>query len=119
MEIEKYRQRLLTLERELVRKIERDVETARESVEDQPDPGDRAMVDELREEYFALAQTDSEILTQVRAALGRIANGTFGRCMVDGGPIEEERLDAVPWTAYCARHQREAEEAARLRTPRA
>ena len=45
-----------------------------------------------------LAETDSAILAQVRAALARIADGTYGRCTVDGGPIDEKRLESVPWT---------------------
>jgi hypothetical protein len=30
-----------------------------------------------------------------------VDNGTFGTCLVDGGPIEEKRLDAAPWTPRC------------------
>jgi DnaK suppressor protein len=118
MDIEWYRQRLLTIEQALVQKLERDVESARETIDDQPDPGDQGTVEELRSEYFSLAETDSEILANVRAALRRIDEGTFGRCVVDGGPIEEKRLQAVPWTPYCVKHQQQAEESAGLRMPR-
>lgn len=74
---------------------------------------------EVRDEYFSRAEADTDVLTQVREALGRIDAGTFGRCVVDGEPIEPKRLEAAPWTRYCAWHQNEAETAARLRTPRA
>ena len=117
VDLEKYRQRLLVLERELVRKLERDVETARGSTADQPDPGDLSVADELCETYFTLAQSDSERLAHVRGALKRIEDGTCGRCVVDGRPIEEARLEAVPWTAFCARHKQEVEQP--VRTPRA
>jgi RNA polymerase-binding transcription factor DksA len=53
----------------------------------------------------------------VRAALRRIEDGTYGRCVVDGEPIGEKRLEAVPWTPYCLQHQAELEERARIRTP--
>jgi len=74
-----FRQRLLQLEQELTRKIGRDDETARESSDDQPDAVDQSVVDELRDDYLVLAQTDTEVLAQVRAALERIENGTDGR----------------------------------------
>ena len=118
IDVERFKKRLLELEQELIRKIGRDVETARESTDDQPDSVDKAVVDELRDEYLVLAQTDTEVLAQVRAALARLGDGTYGRCAADGEPIEPRRLEAVPWTRYCARHQQEAETAARLRTPR-
>ena len=118
VDVEKFRRRLLATEQELARKVERNTDTARESSDDQPDSVDQAVVDELRDTYLALAQGDTGVLGQVRAALERIERGTFGRCVVDGEPIDATRLEAVPWTPYCARHQNEAEAAAGLRTPR-
>jgi DnaK suppressor protein len=117
MNIEQYRQRLLVLERELTERLGREVQTAVDAGEDQAAAGDLAHLDELKDEYFALANTDSAILAQVRAALGRIEDGTFGRCVVDGGKIELQRLEAVPWTPYCLKHQQELEQGMRLRTP--
>jgi len=118
IDVERFRQRLLQLEQETKRKISRDVESARESA-DQPDALDQAVFDEVRDEHLVLAQTDTEVLAQIRAALERIENGTYGHCVVDDVPIEPARLEAVPWAPFCARHQREAEARAGLRTPRA
>jgi DnaK suppressor protein len=115
--IDDYRRRLVALERELVERLAGEVETARGARDDQPDTGDLAHIDQLKEEYFALADTDSAILAQVRAALRRIDDGTFGRCVVDGEPIDAKRLESVPWTPYCLKHQLEVEERARIRTP--
>ena len=117
MNIDHYRRRLLELERELVERLGAEAETARDARDDQPDVSDLAHVDELKEEYFALAETDSAILAQVRAALRRIEDGTYGRCIVDGEPIDQKRLEAVPWTPYCLKHQSELEERAGTRTP--
>jgi hypothetical protein len=50
-----FRRRLLELERQLVERLGREVETARDVSDDQPDVSDLAQVDELKEEYFALA----------------------------------------------------------------
>ena len=118
IDVEKFKSRLLATERELTGKVERNSDTSRESSDDQPDSVDQAVVDELRDTYLALAQGNTDGLVQVRAALERIERGTFGRCVVDGEPIDATRLEAVPWTPYCARHQKEAEAAAGLRTPR-
>jgi len=57
------------------------------------------------------------VLSEVRAALQRINDGTYGRCVIDGGPIEEKRLQSIPWTPYCLKHQQELEEQARTQTP--
>jgi RNA polymerase-binding transcription factor DksA len=112
-----YRRRLLELEQELVARLGKEADTARGARDDQSDPGDLANADELKEEYFALAQSDSAILAQVRAALRRIDDGTYGTCVVDGGPIDAKRLESVPWTPYCLKHQLELEERVRIRTP--
>jgi hypothetical protein len=47
------------------------------------------MVDETRAEYFILAETDAEILDQVRAVLRRIELGIYGICVVDGCPAAQ------------------------------
>jgi DnaK suppressor protein len=117
MNIDHYRRLLLALEQKLVQRLGAEVATARDASLDQPDVSDLAQVDELKEEYFDLAETDSAILAEVRAALARIADGTYGRCTVDGGPIDEKRLESVPWTPYCLKHQLELEERAQTRTP--
>ena len=117
MSIDDYRRRLRALELQLVERLGEEVETARTARDDQPEAGDVAQVGELKEEYFALAETDSAFLTQVRAALTRIDNGTYGRCVIDGGPIAAKRLESVPWTPYCLKHQSELDERAGIRTP--
>jgi DnaK suppressor protein len=117
VDIEKYRRRLLALEQELVERVGGEVEAARDVRPDQPDVDDLAHADELKDEYFTLAQTDSAVLTQVRDALRRIELGTYGRCVVCGKPIDEKRLESVPWTPYCRKHEMELEEGARIRTP--
>lgn len=40
-------------------------------------------------------------ISQVRAALRRIADGDYGVCVRCGNPIPEARLDALPWTPLC------------------
>ena len=76
-----------------------------------------SVADEAASGEFADADRDSIVLKQVRDALARVDNGTFGACLVDGGPIEEKRLDAVPWTPYCVKHERLIEAANLSGTP--
>ena len=61
-----------------------------------------------------LAQEQTE-LSEVEAALARIANGTYGNCELTGEPIAPERLRAIPWTRWC---RRAAEERERLAVER-
>jgi len=43
----------------------------------------------------------SKILRSVRAALGRIADGTYGTCLACEDEISHKRLQAVPWATLC------------------
>jgi RNA polymerase-binding transcription factor DksA len=58
---------------------------------------ERAQADALR---VALRRR----LTDVDAALARLAAGTYGRCAVCGEPIPAARLEARPTTDRCIRH---------------
>jgi RNA polymerase-binding transcription factor len=50
---------------------------------------------------LALRDRAAQQLELVNAALGRLADGTFGACLRCGQPIAPERLEALPWAAYC------------------
>ena len=70
---------------------------------------------EREKDLSILEQVDAE-LTDVEYALKRLDDGTYGTCEVDGKPIPEERLEAMPAARLCLEHQAEAErEAARAR----
>ena len=114
---EAYKQRLLAEERDLLGRMKRAQENARQSSTDVEDWSDQAVTDELEDEQLAEASSDWALLEQVRDALQRIENGTFGQCVIDGGPIEEKRLEAEPWTPYCARHAHQRESSSPLGTP--
>jgi DnaK suppressor protein len=55
---------------------------------------------------LALRDHNSQHLEQVEAALARLDNGTYGACVRCGRPIVPERLEALPWAAYCIDCQR-------------
>jgi DnaK suppressor protein len=69
------------------------------------DWSDASVADEEKSTLLQEADGDLALLNQVRDALKRIENGTYGKCVVDGGPIDEKRLRAVPWTPYCLKHE--------------
>lgn len=50
---------------------------------------------------LALRERNQEHLAQVNAALARVDAGTYGRCLRCGQVIADERLEALPWAAYC------------------
>ena len=52
---------------------------------------------------------DATTLRQVRAALARIEDGTFGICLHCEEDISVKRLAAVPWAGYCIRCQEAAD----------
>jgi DnaK suppressor protein len=114
MNISRYKQRLIEMETHLSSRKARDVKSGREQLIDTAaDSGDASVADEAESEDFTEAELDATILQQVEDALQRIEKGTYGQCLIDGGPIDPRRLDAVPWAPYCVRHQKLLEAASR------
>jgi DnaK suppressor protein len=52
---------------------------------------------------------EQALLIEVEQALKRIEQGTYGKCVVDGKPIPEKRLEAMPWVARCVKHEEQLE----------
>jgi RNA polymerase-binding transcription factor len=50
---------------------------------------------------LALRDKADKELELVEAALRRLDEGTFGRCLRCGQEIAPGRLEALPWAAYC------------------
>jgi DnaK suppressor protein len=118
MNQQQYKQRLLDLERDLAARTARETKLGREqSNQGVADVGDAGVAEEDASADFNEAERDSTILQQVRDALLRIEAGTFGLCVVDGQPIETERLEASPWVRHCLKHQTLLEAPDRHRFP--
>jgi DnaK suppressor protein len=114
VDVKPYQQRLIDVEASLLSRTTRDVTTRREqSIGTAADAGDASVADESDSEDFTQAELDATILRQVHDAVRRIENGTYGQCLIDGGPIDPKRLDAVPWAPYCIRHQKLLDAASR------
>ena len=52
---------------------------------------------------------ESNLLRNVRGALSRMADGSYGTCLHCEEEINPKRLNAVPWTAYCIKCQEAAD----------
>jgi DnaK suppressor protein len=59
-----------------------------------------------RELEEGLEEGAQQTLEDVKAALRRIEDGSFGTCEVCGKPIGAERLAAIPWARLCIDDQR-------------
>jgi RNA polymerase-binding protein DksA len=71
--------------------------------------GDLATATFDREMDYTLEGNAEIVLNAIDAALGRIEQGTYGRCRICGRDIGEERLEARPWTDLCIDDQRREE----------
>lgn len=70
-------------------------------VETFADPLDQLSSATTRELAIHLVDRNSRLVAQVRSALTRIDEGSYGLCENCEGPIAPKRLDAVPWAPLC------------------
>lgn len=75
-----------------------------------PNEGDTIEDNTLEVEEFQVNISEEATLTdrmdKIKAALGRIENGTYGKCLVGGEEIDEKRLTAAPEADTCVAHAR-------------
>ena len=69
------------------------------------DPADMAANAYTKELLMSMSTNDRQLLESIDAALFRIADGDYGKCDHCGEPIQEKRLEAVPWARHCLRCQ--------------
>lgn len=78
-------------------------------IETAPDALDQVISSANRELAVTQLEVRTRLLWDVRAALTRIEEGTYGFCGECEEPIPAKRLDAVPWARLCVRCQERAE----------
>ncbi|MCA9155226.1 MAG: TraR/DksA C4-type zinc finger protein [Planctomycetales bacterium] len=59
---------------------------------------------------IALEQNEETLLEAVTAALARIREGSYGECENCHQPIAEERLEVIPYAAFCVECERKHEQ---------
>jgi RNA polymerase-binding protein DksA len=110
--LKKYRRLLLKKKKQILERYLKKEQTQAVLSEESAQPRDLedyALIDFTEEILGQLSDIEIEILRAIDDALERIKNGTYGVCEVCGKEIEEERLQAVPWTTLCIQHAKERE----------
>ncbi len=79
------------------------------AIEKSPDALDEVQHAAERELAIRNLDRDSNLLRNVRGALRRIEDGSFGTCLHCEEDISPKRLNAVPWTPYCIQCQEMAD----------
>jgi DnaK suppressor protein len=69
------------------------------------DPADMAANAYTKELLVSMSANDRQLLQLIDEALERIDEGDYGECTHCGKPIQEKRLEAVPWARHCLRCQ--------------
>jgi RNA polymerase-binding transcription factor DksA len=73
------------------------------NADDEHDPEGATIGFERAQLDATIASTEAQI-AELRTALARIADGTYGTCAVCGDPIPEARLEVRPAATTCVRH---------------
>jgi DnaK suppressor protein len=105
-ELQKYREMLEKKRAELAETVRRRDEIAIEKSADAIDEVQRAAERELA---IRNLDRESQLLRNIRAALARMDEGTYGICVRCEKPISPKRLAAVPWTPFCIECQEAAD----------
>lgn len=112
-DVDHFRRQLLSKQEQLAADISRMENEARESRSAEvEDPIDQVTSDEIKATGFQVSTVAAATLKEVREALRRIDEGTYGICLDCDRPIEPARLQAVPWTPYCLADQEKHDRAA-------
>ncbi len=101
--LNRMKEALLTLKKEIVQNLINENEDFRAIVEDM-DPKDLVDIaaDDIdRKTLEALGVQEIKRLRLIDSALSRIENGRYGLCMKCNKKIPKERLEAIPYALMC------------------
>jgi DnaK suppressor protein len=101
-ELEKYKAILLAKQAELAGGQRNRDEIL---IEKTPDALDEVQLAGERELAIRNLDREANLLRNVRTALFRVNDGSYGICMHCEEDIKPKRLDALPWAALCIRCQ--------------
>jgi DnaK suppressor protein len=79
------------------------------AIEKTPDALDEVQLAGERELAIRNLDRDSIALRNVKGALARVADGSYGVCLHCDEDIKPKRLEAVPWARYCIKCQEAAD----------
>src|SRR6266545_8083517 len=97
-----FRDKLLDRRESLVGQVQQAELYSRErDAEATQDPADMAANAYTKELLVSMSANDRHLLQLIDEALERIDDGEYGECTNCGKPIQEKRLEAVPWARHC------------------
>ena len=79
------------------------------AIQKTPDALDEVQLAGERELAIRNLDRESSLLRNIKNALARIADGSYGICLHCEEEIKPKRLDAVPWAKYCIKCQEAAD----------
>jgi len=94
--------------RRFLRHMEREAKSL--EAEATQDSADQCVISLSKESLFERICQRKTVLGLIEAALKRIADGSFGICVGCSDKIQDQRLQALPWTQFCLRCQGELEQ---------
>ena len=104
--IKVFRDRLLDRRESLVGQVmEAEMYSRERDSEATQDPADMAANAYNKELLVSMNANDRHLLELIDEALDRIEAGEYGQCVHCGEPVQEKRLEAVPWARHCLRCQ--------------
>jgi DnaK suppressor protein len=89
---------------------EKRVDGIKDFEEAEPDIYDLCVQSYTKEQLYSLCERDRHVLTMVEEALAKIRANSYGLCEECEGPINEKRLEALPWVKLCINCQSKKEE---------
>ena len=106
VELERFKKILEAKQAELTGSLRNRDEIAIEKASDAIDEVQQAGERELA---IRNLDRDSNMLRQIRRALARIADGSYGVCLHCEEDILPKRVNAVPWAAFCIKCQEQVD----------
>jgi DnaK suppressor protein len=104
--VKTFRDKLLDRREGLVGQVQEAEKYSRErDSEATQDPADMAANAYTKELLVSMSANDRQLLALVDEALERIESGEYGDCVHCNEPVQDKRLEAVPWARHCLRCQ--------------
>ena len=96
-----FRDLLNERKRDLIVEASRTVDGMEDSRDEISDPSDRASLEGNRTLTLRIRDRERKLITKIEEALGRIDDGSYGKCEECSENISRERLEARPVTTLC------------------
>ncbi|HPR63815.1 MAG TPA: TraR/DksA family transcriptional regulator [Thermoanaerobaculia bacterium] len=92
--LEERREQIIRSEKEWV---EEEIGTAANAL----DSGDKALSSYEKEFHYQLTDNEQKLLKLIDEAMKRMESSNYGLCVECSKPIQEARLNAIPWARHC------------------